>query len=307
MYDYILTFPTEVKYVWFTPISLGKVLFFLTRYPVFGETALVLYHQFAVMGPSRCDAVFKAIGFQLGTGTLIAESILAMRTWVIWHRNPYIAAVLVTGLVTFWTPVFYFLAQALNSLVFTTAPDPNTPGCFLQSQKNILFVVFIIITCFETLILSLTLYRFVPIYRQKKSSLIKTIYRDGVLNYVYLCVLSICNVVVLLTAPHGYSTLLSALQRVLHSVLSSRVLLHLREAANNPVAMDTSPSGIDLSTYNNPASAVRFTDTTSWFVNPPSRPEGLPLHELRPHHHRRDISEDLDSDFPQGKARIIVA
>ena len=62
----------------------------------------------------RCD---RLIGYQLGAGTLVAESILAMRTWVIWHRNPYIGAIVLTGLVVFWVPVFYFLAQALNSLV----------------------------------------------------------------------------------------------------------------------------------------------------------------------------------------------
>lgn len=65
---------------------------------------------------TRCD---RLIGYQLGAGTLVAESILAMRTWVIWHRNPYIGAIVLTGLVVFWVPVFYFLAQALNSLVCT--------------------------------------------------------------------------------------------------------------------------------------------------------------------------------------------
>ncbi|KAI0796147.1 hypothetical protein C8Q75DRAFT_803188 [Abortiporus biennis] len=265
-YDYILTLPTEIKYVWFTPMSFGKMLYFLTRYPVFEETALVLYHQFAVMGPAKCDAVFKTIGFQLGTGTLIAESILAMRTWVIWHRDKRVGWALTIALVGFYTPVFYFLAQALNSLVFTTPPHPNTPGCFLLSQKNILFVVFILITCFETFILVLTLIKFLPLYKHKQTSLIHTIYRDGVANYGYLCILSICNVVVLLTAPHGYSTLLSALQRVLHSIFSSRVLLHLREAASAPIA-GTLPTGLDLQS-NNPTSAVRFTETISYFMGP---------------------------------------
>jgi len=298
-YDYLLTFSDEVRYFWFSPMSLGKILFFLTRYPVFGETALVLYHQFAVMDPHKCDIVFKTIGYQLGTGTLISESILAMRTWVIWHRNPYIAATLIIGIATFWTPVFYFLAQSLNSLVFTVAPDPSTPGCFLKSQKNILFVVFIIITSFETLILVLTLIRFIPHYHHKQTSLIKTIYRDGVMNYVYLCILSICNVAVLLSAPHGYTTLLSALQRVIHSVLCGRVLLHLREAAANPVSLDTDMSlatGVHTS-----GSGVRFTQTTSYFV------DGVPMRNLRRQTHQpSDDGDDLDDevDFSHQKSFI---
>jgi hypothetical protein len=70
-------------------------------------------------------------------------------------------------------------------------------------------------------------------------------------------VLSVVNVVVLLTAPHGYTTLLTALvlstkllqcidtycfslQRVMHSILSGRILLHLRGATrkgNTEIAM----------------------------------------------------------------------
>ncbi|KAF9460568.1 hypothetical protein BDZ94DRAFT_1311339 [Collybia nuda] len=178
-YDYILTFRQEITLVWPAPWTIGKVLFFLTRYPVFAETSLVLYHQFAVMGPNQCNLVFKTIGYQLGTGTLIAESILAVRTWVIWRKNGYIAIALVSLLVLFWTPVFYFLAQALNSLVFRIAPDPTLPGCFLQSQKNILFAVFILISSFETIILVLTFIKCWDHFRHTSSSLAKVLYRDG--------------------------------------------------------------------------------------------------------------------------------
>jgi len=238
IYDYILTFTDELEYIWSSPRSIGNLLFILTRYPVFEETTLVLYHQFAVLSPSQCDTIYKAIGYQLGIGILAAECILARRTWAIWAQSRTIGGVLIAALITFWIPMFYFLSQSLNSLVFTMAPDPSLPGCFLASQKNILFVVFILITSFETLVLILTLTSFIPFYREKKTQLIQVLFRDGIMNYVYLCALSVCNVVVLLTAPHGYSTLLSALQRVLHSVLSARVLLNLRKAAAQSVIVD---------------------------------------------------------------------
>ncbi|CAL1715364.1 unnamed protein product [Somion occarium] len=293
-YDYCLTFRREVKYVWTSHLSLGKVLFFLTRYPVFGETALVLYHQFAVMGPEKCDIIYKTIGYQLGTGTFIAESILAMRTWVLWHRNPYIGVALICGLVLFWTPVFYFLQESLNSLVFTTAPEPDTPGCFLLTQKNILFAVFVLITSFETLILTLTLIRFIPLVHHKKTSLIKVIYRDGIMNYFYLCILSICNVVVLLTAPRGYSTLLSALQRVMHSVLSARVLLHLREAVSKPTTFGTQEI-TGLETYSVPNTRLRFEAASSFFMGPEDG--AYPMRDLRVSRSERrhpQLSEDED-------------
>jgi len=242
VYDIALNIGDEAQYIWFSPLSLGKALYLLTRYPVIVDTTLVLYHQFAVLTPGECDVIYKTIGYLLGVGTLIAESILVMRTWVIWNRSAYMGATLISGLVLAWVPVFYFLAQSLNSLVFADPPAPHIAGCYLHSQKNILFAVFLIITGFESIILILTLIRFAPNWRRKKTALISIIYRDGIFNYVYLCILSVCNVVVLLTAPRGYTTLLSALQRVMHSILSSRVLLNLRQAVAAPALVDTSDS-----------------------------------------------------------------
>ncbi|KAF8527240.1 hypothetical protein JB92DRAFT_2699021, partial [Gautieria morchelliformis] len=237
-YDYMLTVEREARLVWRVPWNVGKALFFLTRYPVFADTFMVLYHQFAVMSPAACHGIFKAIGYLLGVGTLIAESILAVRTWVIWERNRRVGAVLIVALVGFWIPIFYFLSLSLNSLVCDCGPSqPNMPGCFRFKQNPILWVVFVFLMTFETLILGLTLLKGVEHWdtklkvRRTQSTLVSVLYRDGIMNYIYLCLLSIVNVVVLLTAPHGYSTLLTATQRALHSVLSARILLHLREAA----------------------------------------------------------------------------
>ncbi|KAH8103918.1 hypothetical protein BXZ70DRAFT_923349 [Cristinia sonorae] len=300
-YDYILNVGAEAQFIWFSPLSLGKVLYFLTRYPVIADTSLVLFHQFAVMSPKQCDLVYKTIGYSLGTGTLIAESILVMRTWVIWSRNRTIGLTLLTGLIVCWIPVFYFLAQSLNSLVFVDPPNPNTPGCFLHTQKNILFVVWIIITGFESLILSLTLIRFAPTWRRKRTALLQIIYRDGILNYFYLCILSICNVVVLFTAPRGYTTLLSALQRVMHSILSSRVLLNLRQAANSPQVV-TLPDSLHQGGH----SGLLFQPNwASIFVTTQTETHAdanLALSHIRPtRRHSDSIEMDFEEEDPYGK------
>jgi len=231
MYDYLLTVEREARLVWPVPWNLGKILFLLTRYPVFADTFLVLYHQFAILSPQACQGLYRTIGFLLGVGTLIAETILALRTWVIWHRDPRIGIFLCVTLVGLWVPVFYFLKVALYSLVFANPPGPNLPGCFLEKQNPILWIVFIFVMTFETIVLALTLVKGWQHFRGQSTTLVSVLYRDGILNYIYLCLLSIINVVVLLTAPHGYSTLLTATQRALHSILSGRILLHLREAA----------------------------------------------------------------------------
>jgi len=63
------------------------------------------------------------------------------------------------------------------------------------------------------------------------SGLIKAVYRDGVVYYLYLFVLSFVNVVVVKTHPTQYQHLLTSMERLLHSILTSRVLLHMRAGA----------------------------------------------------------------------------
>jgi hypothetical protein len=48
VYDYMLTFKDEVRLVWPSRWSIGKVLFFLTRYPPFIDMTLVLVRKLTV-------------------------------------------------------------------------------------------------------------------------------------------------------------------------------------------------------------------------------------------------------------------
>jgi hypothetical protein len=73
-----------------------------------------------------------------------------MRTIVIWRRTRAISILLPLLLVCFWVPLLWFLNEALSSLVFAPPPRADLPGCFLASQKNILFVCFILIMGYET-------------------------------------------------------------------------------------------------------------------------------------------------------------
>ncbi|KII94860.1 hypothetical protein PLICRDRAFT_169569 [Plicaturopsis crispa FD-325 SS-3] len=303
VFDYGLTIEQEIRLVWPTPFNAGKALYFLTRYPPFADTFMVLYHQFAIMSPTTCSGIYKAIGYMLGFGTLVAESILALRTWVIWRRDMRIAFGLGLGLVLFWVPVFYFDAQALNSIVFTTPPQPNLPGCYVATQKNVLFVVFVMIMVFETLILILTLVKGIDHFRRTTSSLVTVLYRDGLTFYIYLFVLSIINVAVLLNAPHGYSTLLTALQRVLHSIFSARILLHLRQAATNrnkslfqSTLTRTAENANGVFSQQRANKIAAALETTTWFG------DGREAYESFSSGHPDDAGDAVEVELPESQS-----
>jgi len=66
------------------------------------------------------------------------------------------------------------------------------------------------------------------------SALVKSVYRDGVIYYLYLFSFSFLNILLVRILPSQYRHLLTGMARVLHSILASRVLLHIRaQAAGN--------------------------------------------------------------------------
>jgi hypothetical protein len=151
----------------------------------------------------------------LGTGIGIAESgqisqrspiclhasqpvILTMRTIVIWRPNKNVLYLLPLLLVLFWGPFFYFLYESLVALVFSPPPRPDLPGCFLFSEKNVLYLCFVLIMGFESgaqsrslpsgrlnlsaVVVALTLYKAIGQLRQINSALVVILFRDGELS-----------------------------------------------------------------------------------------------------------------------------
>jgi len=84
----------------------------------------------------------------------------------------------------------------------------------------------------ELTILVLTAWKCFRFWKENassSSSLIGTFYRDGVLYFVCLFAVSSANVVVFIVGDPEQQGILLELQRVLHSVLSARIILNLRK------------------------------------------------------------------------------
>ncbi|KAJ2931035.1 hypothetical protein H1R20_g6059, partial [Candolleomyces eurysporus] len=81
-------------------------------------------------------------------------------------------------------------------------------------------------------------------YRDQKSSLIKAFYRDGVSYFACLSAAALTNIVLnvasvnspgstcILVRSLSYKCILGQPEAVLHAILSTRMLLHLRSVAN---------------------------------------------------------------------------
>jgi len=106
-------------------------------------------------------------------------------------------------------------------------------GCWQTGPLGrILWVSYMMLCILETFILSLTVYKGLVHYRFNKpeSNLGLAIYQDGVIYYFYSVAASCLNIMFILLEIPGISMIEP--QRVLHSVVTSHLLLNMRRAAH---------------------------------------------------------------------------
>ncbi|KAL5532582.1 hypothetical protein ACEPAF_4356 [Sanghuangporus sanghuang] len=251
IYDvFFVTFDQEVTLVWPSRWNLVKALFFLNRYLPFVDTFLSLHHSDESLDRKKHCPRLVVVGI------CISEVILMIRTSAIWGRRRAIHYVL----------LFLGAGTLIPSIVMAQLEvmslDCVHGGCIKsRPSSRIVFVAYLLLVVMcETTIAILTLVQAWRHYRsnQVKSPLISQLYKDGLLYFVYLQVFLIFNIIIAVAGPPDIGTLLAIPQRVLHSVLCTRVLLHIRshsrsyheEITTTQVAMAFAELGLPTVTQN---------------------------------------------------------
>ncbi|KAF8229644.1 hypothetical protein L208DRAFT_158829 [Tricholoma matsutake] len=172
-------------------------------------------------------------------GIMWAEAILTLRLWALWGRGRNIG-------------IFIIIISAINATVgvvgfaflgpfYTFTPmdsiSPTIPGCFFSvGSTSFFWVSFAALAGHLTFIFTMMMIKGFQHYRTGMygTSLVRTFYMDGIIYYLTLQVLSVINLIVILNLSRigpAYINLLISIQRVFHSILSARILLHLRQEA----------------------------------------------------------------------------
>ncbi|KAF9443565.1 hypothetical protein P691DRAFT_679289, partial [Macrolepiota fuliginosa MF-IS2] len=239
-FDLSLTFEMEVSYIWKAPWNMLKVLYIMSRYmPFIDVTAVVL---------SVCSRLLTCTwGFLHNTGVL---GIFTLRTWAVWDGGKslgiFLAVLFSTALLTVVVPFGLYL----QSITYIASPVPHLFNCILQSPSILFSVSFAGAMVFDLTMLLLMTIRAVSSLRYgEKSDLMTVIYRDGIIYYAYAFGTSRLSRKILLEPPNlsAQSVPLSIFftERVLHSVLSCRVVLHIREQ-NQQVVRVGAYEGVQL-------------------------------------------------------------
>ncbi|KAF8055182.1 hypothetical protein FPV67DRAFT_1680733 [Lyophyllum atratum] len=234
VFDYFQTFAMEVEFFWTPEWNIGKVLYLFARYTAFFDVPLVIYYALASnVSHKTCYQVYAVSAYSTLIGIAFSEAIMILRTYGLWANNRKILIFLLTFLAFIVIPALIILSIFLKSLKYGAPPLPTVTGCYPTAGSIVLFVDFVLIILLECTIMSLTVWIGVKHFRHSRNRLVYTLYRDGIFFFVYLFLISAGNIVVLVAGPPEYVDLLNTFQRVMHSILSTRIMLHVRDTARS--------------------------------------------------------------------------
>ncbi|KDR82178.1 hypothetical protein GALMADRAFT_264430 [Galerina marginata CBS 339.88] len=234
VWDILLTLDKEVDMVWKADWNLMKVLYLFQRYlPIVDTIFLNLQSQLGEnLGAAECLRLYSASGWLMFFGFALSEVILTLRAWAVWNRERRLTIILVVLWVMVWGPIAAFIAHFIRSIIIGPPPYAGYRGCFVYDANTSLFLCFLLLTVWNIVVFGLMAVVGIRIRAwSSKSKLFQLIYRDGAIYYLYVFAFSALNVIAIVTFRSGYQFTLTSLERCLHSVLASRVLLNLRICA----------------------------------------------------------------------------
>uniref|UniRef100_A0A0W0ETV2 DUF6533 domain-containing protein n=1 Tax=Moniliophthora roreri TaxID=221103 RepID=A0A0W0ETV2_MONRR len=216
-YDYALTFPMEVKYMWGTKPRLSTALYILCRYALVANVLYLLAIAKKLGSRVRilyCDTWYKIIGALsvFGRGAVIgrdAPSFLTFsaRTYAIFGRNRWILAYL-----------------SLLGLACVALDIMHVPGLRCVGSSSIPIGRKLIYSATEQA------FRVNGAWRTQKGGFLYMIFEQGILYFSVISLFTTAAVVLNYRAPAGFfQRLLNALTLPLSGLLTARFLLHLRK------------------------------------------------------------------------------
>ncbi|TDL14484.1 hypothetical protein BD410DRAFT_192393 [Rickenella mellea] len=227
VWDYFILLPDEVALVWPGRWTLSKYLFLVNRYLVFVDPFMLIYVLMIANDEHSCSITGQILGYICVVGFKICQCILILRTYAVWGcklDKPltilFLLYLCLSG-ADFWAAHKYL--RGLQAVIV-----PGAPGCAFLATNRWVWWSIMQLMIIESALIILLAYKAFQHFRIGGTSLITVMYYDGLMYYICILVTLTANLVVALVTTIALKSLLVDLQRVLHSVLCTRILLHIR-------------------------------------------------------------------------------
>ncbi|TFK70879.1 hypothetical protein BDN72DRAFT_500226 [Pluteus cervinus] len=234
IYDYLLTVEREITLIWPSKWSFLKVAFLVQRYlPFFDTLSWIIRQSLTGVPTPQCVAHYYATTIMLGVGIIISEVVLTLRVWSVYDNSRRLGRFFIGFYAIIAVTIGVSKVLYLISVSADTLPIPRI-SCMIHGDKYPFAATWIALALCNIVMFILMV---VPAISNKKkgegSILLKVIFRDGITYYFCLMIMSVVNVVFVLSFPPilGFSVMVS-LERFTHSMMTSRVVIHIREEAH---------------------------------------------------------------------------
>ncbi|KAJ7583595.1 hypothetical protein C8J56DRAFT_213358 [Mycena floridula] len=231
LFDYCLTFGDEFRFIWAPRrITLNSLVFCLARYPAFICTIFILCKPASTVSSENI-----ATGLRVG-GIIASELILGLRTFAIWENDKRILGFLAFLAICGIIPAGFIVSKDMRTGHLSTSSAP--PSCeIIGSTVGRWYILpYSMIILFEIATLSLSLVKIIWWrHNSIRTPLIESLWRDGILYFSWMIALGFVNIgLVLQTNSPQLRVAFSQLQMTLHSMLSTRIVLHLADLYAKP-------------------------------------------------------------------------
>ncbi|KAH7908562.1 hypothetical protein BJ138DRAFT_340982 [Hygrophoropsis aurantiaca] len=196
VFDYCITVSKEIIWTWDRPWNFVRVLFLVARYTPFILVSIYIYDTLGPVPMVKCTLQAEVklwLSVLAAIITIAAESLLIIRTWVIWGRNrAVLIGLIVVGLACI-AAGFIVDVIVFRSTTYTLLPSP-TSGCFQPFSSATSHVWnYPGLVVFELVILFLTV---AQILQYKNHRRIFYIMRNDIVYVLCILGMSVINMVI---------------------------------------------------------------------------------------------------------------
>jgi len=240
LYDYVLTFEDEFKYMWKEPkLGLGTIVFFLNRYLV----PLLLAFDISgvlVPNPSLEYCVFWYLLEEFGAifSVAVVEIILMTQAWVLYGGDKKMKVVLWTLLGLSFGASFILIGIGSTEVVVGASKNPVAPGCVAILTARVQFWEFWIPWMFLSIVVFvLTVAKTHAAAKGDVTTpLGEVMIRDGIAYFGIIAVASTITVVIFASARVSLQSFAVPWFQVIASISGSRLLLNIRRVRSETIA-----------------------------------------------------------------------
>ncbi|KAJ7598147.1 hypothetical protein C8J56DRAFT_912727 [Mycena floridula] len=221
-YDYALTLPLEVKYIWGQKLRLSTLLYWCCRYALIANLLFLL--AIANKLGSSCDTWYKIISALSVLGRAAVLFTMTAKNFAIFGRNKYVLG------------YFMVIAVACIAMDISHVPGVKCQGSFSNViVSDLLHILMLVAEYSAALFMLVRVYQAIKVNggvwwnRAQRRGFMYLVFEQGVMYFSIVSIFTMASVVLNFCAPDWFlQRLLNALTLPITCLLTARFLLHLR-------------------------------------------------------------------------------